>query len=318
MRAGADAPDSGRVKESAPWSYDEAFCRNLGLISPTEQQRLRNSRVAIAGMGGVGGIDMVALARMGIGKFTIADPDVFEIRNSNRQYGAMRSANGQAKAEVMRNIVHDINPEAEIRAFCEPIGKENAATFLEGADVLVDGIDAFEIDLRRLLYREAQQRGIYALGAGPLGFSTAWVVFDPKGMTFDRYFDLSDAMNTVDKFVAFIAGIAPSATHRRSIDLSYVDIENRTGPSVGLACHLASGVVAAEVLKILLGHGRVYAAPYFHQFDAYRSIYVRKRLRCGNRHPLQRVKRRLLARYINRRSAGVIPGLRYHRTEPSY
>lgn len=207
---------------------------------------------------------MVALARMGIGKFTIADPDVFEIRNSNRQYGAMRSTNGQAKAEVMRNIVHDINPEAEIRAFCEPIGKENAATFLEGADVLVDGIDAFEIDLRRLLYREAQQRGIYALGAGPLGFSTAWVVFDPKGMTFDRYFDLSDAMNTVDKFVAFIAGIAPSATHRRSIDLSYVDIENRTGPSVGLACHLASGVVAAEVLKILLGHGRVYAAPYFH------------------------------------------------------
>lgn len=102
MRAGADAPDSGRVKESAPWSYDEAFCRNLGLISPTEQQRLRNSRVAIAGMGGVGGIDMVALARMGIGKFTIADPDVFEIRNSNRQYGAMRSTNGQAKAEVMR------------------------------------------------------------------------------------------------------------------------------------------------------------------------------------------------------------------------
>lgn len=94
---------------------------------------------------------MVALARMGIGKFTIADPDVFEIRNSNRQYGAMRSTNGQAKAEVMRNIVHDINPEAEIRAFCEPIGKENAATFLEGADVLVDGIDAFEIDLRRLL-----------------------------------------------------------------------------------------------------------------------------------------------------------------------
>lgn len=238
MRAGADAPDSGRVKESAPWSYDEAFCRNLGLISPTEQQRLRNSRVAIAGMGGVGGIDMVALARMGIGKFTIADPDVFEIRNSNRQYGAMRSTNGQAKAEVMRNIVHDINPEAEIRAFCEPIGKENAATFLEGADVLVDGIDAFEIDLRRLLYREAQQRGIYALGAGPLGFSTAWVVFDPKGMTFDRYFDLSDAMNTVDKFVAFIAGIAPSATHRRSIDLSYVDIENRTGPSVA---RLSSG-----------------------------------------------------------------------------
>lgn len=129
MRAGADAPDSGRVKESAPWSYDEAFCRNLGLISPTEQQRLRNSRVAIAGMGGVGGIDMVALARMGIGKFTIADPDVFEIRNSNRQYGAMRSTNGQAKAEVMRNIVHDINLKQKSVLSANLLGKRMQLPF---------------------------------------------------------------------------------------------------------------------------------------------------------------------------------------------
>ena len=247
------------------------------------------------------GIDLVALARSGIGKFTIADPDVFEIRNINRQYGATRSNQGRSKAEVMCEIVRDINPDAEIRVFREALGPENAEAFLDGADVLVDGIDAFEIDLRRLLFRKARERGIHALGAGPVGFSTVWVIFGPHGMSFDRYFDLSDRMNAIEKFVAYVVGMAPSTLQRKYMDLAYLDVENRTGPSAGLACHLASGVVAAEVLKILLHRGRVYTAPFYHQFDAYLGRLVRKRLLGGNRHPLQRVKRRWLINYIARR-----------------
>ena len=284
------------------WSYREAFTRNLGLISSAEQERLRASRVAIAGLGGVGGIDLVALARLGIGKFTIADPDIFEMRNTNRQYGAMVSTEGRYKADVMRQIVHDINPEADVRVFREPIGPENADAFMEGADVLVDGIDAFEIDLRRLLFRKARDRAIHALGAGPVGFSTVWVIFGPKSMTFDRYFDLSDRMNDIEKFVAYVVGMAPASLQRNYMNLAYLDVENRTGPSAGLACHLASGVVAAEVLKILLQRGRIRAAPFYHQFDAYRGRYVCKRLAAGNRNPLQRLKRRWLVNYIARRA----------------
>lgn len=283
------------------WSYGEAFSRNLGLISLAEQDKLRQSRVAIAGLGGVGGIDLVALARLGIGKFSIADPDVFEARNTNRQYGATRSAQGRQKAKVMQQIVEDINPEAEIRVFTDPLGPENADAFLEGASVLVDGIDAFEIDLRRVLFRKARARGIYALGAGPVGFSTVWVIFSPDGISFDRYFDLSDEMDAVEKFVAYVAGMAPSSLQRGYMDLAHLDVKNRSGPSASLACHLASGVVGAEVLKILLGRGRIYAAPHYHQFDAYLGRYVRKRLFGGNRHPLQRIKRRWLVNYIRRR-----------------
>jgi molybdopterin/thiamine biosynthesis adenylyltransferase len=283
------------------WSYGAAFSRNLGLISLTEQEKLRSSRVAIAGLGGVGGIDLVSLARLGIGKFSIADPDIFETRNTNRQYGATRSAQGRFKVEVMRDIVVDINPQAEIRVFKEPIGPENATRFLEGADVLVDGIDAFEIDLRRLLFRKARELGIHALGAGPVGFSTVWVIFAPGGMTFDRYFDLSDGMDAVEKFVAYVAGMAPTSLQRSYMDLRYLDVKNRTGPSAGLACHLASGVVAAEVLKIILRRGRLYTAPYYHQFDAYLGRFVRKRLLLGNRHPLQRLKRRWLVNYLRAR-----------------
>src|SRR5687767_11721207 len=194
-----------KQEEVRAWSYQEAFSRNLGLITAAEQERLHSSRVAVAGLGGVGGIDLVALARLGIGRFTIADPDVFEMRNTNRQYGATRSAEGKHKADVMCSIVRDINPEAEVRVCREALGPGNADAFLEGADVLVDGIDAFEIDLRRLLYSKARQLGIHALGAGPVGFSTVWVIFSPDSMTFDRYFDLSDEMDDVEKFVAYVA-----------------------------------------------------------------------------------------------------------------
>jgi len=288
-------------KGAATWSYSEAFCRNLGLVNAAEQEQLRSSHVAVAGLGGVGGVDLVALARLGIGKFTIDDPDIFEMRNTNRQYGAMRSTEGRYKSDVMREIVHDINPEAEIRVFQKPLERQNVGAFLEGVDVLVDGIDAFEIDVRRLLFSKAREMGIHALGAGPVGFSTVWIIFGPSGMSFDRYFDLSDRLNSVEKFVAYLVGMAPSLLHRGYTDLSYLDVTNHTGPSAGLSCHLASGVVAAEVLKILLRRGRVFTAPYYHQFDAYVGRMVRKRLLGGNRHPLQRIKRRWLLNYIRRR-----------------
>ena len=288
------------VDEIERWDYHTAFSRNLGLVTPQEQQRLRNSRVAVVGMGGVGGIDLVTLARLGIGRFTIADPDRFEVANTNRQYGATRSTVGRLKAEVMAEILTEINPEIDVRVHNVPIGPENAEDFLADADVLVDGIEAFEIDIRRLLFRLAAEKGIHALGAGPVGFSTAWVIFRPDGMSFDQYFDLHDGMDSRAKFAAYLVGMAPKATHRSYMDLSYVDFKQRTGPSAALACQLCAGVVGAEVLKILLERGSVRAAPYYHQFDAFLNRYVCRRLHGGNRHPLQRLKRYWLTQFLRK------------------
>ena len=73
---------------SAPpedFSYDEAFSRNLGWVTEAEQARLRRTRVCIAGLGGVGGVYLLTLARLGIGAFSIADFDSFALANFNRQ-----------------------------------------------------------------------------------------------------------------------------------------------------------------------------------------------------------------------------------------
>ena len=279
----------------ARWNYHEATCCHAGLINSDEQEVLRSSHVGVIGMGGVGGVDLVTLARLGIGHFTIADPDVFEMANINRQYGAMSSTLCQYKVDVMASIVRDINPTVDLHVMRETVGPRNIGEFMYGVDVLVDGIDAFAVDTRRMAYRYARDHGIYALGAGPVGFSTVWVVFSPNGMTFDEYFDLRDGMDHVDMFAAYIVGMAPKATHRSYMDLTKVDVASHRGGSLGLACQLSGGVVAAEVAKILLGRGPVRCAPCYHQFDAYWGRLATGRLRWGNRGPLQRIKRRVFA-----------------------
>lgn len=288
-----ETPQPSARPKARSWTYESAFCRNLGLINETDQQRLRNSRVAIAGMGGVGGVHLITLARLGIGAFHISDPDTFDVPNFNRQYGANLRTLGANKADVMATECRAINPDVNLRVFTEPITPANVGEFLDGTQLLIDAIDFFAMDARRMVFREARARGMWALTAGPIGFSTAWLVFSPTGMTFDEYFDLRDDMDDLDKMIAFLVGLAPRATQRVYADMTKVDPQNRRGPSTGLACHLASGVAAAESLKILLGKGTVRPAPHYFQFDAYRQMLCRGKLWWGNRNPLQRLKRRI-------------------------
>ena len=280
------------------WSYDVAFRRNLGLIDEAEQAKLRHSRVAIAGMGGVGGVHLITLARLGIGAFHIADPDQFETANFNRQYGAMVRNLGQDKVDVMAQEALQINPDLQLKTFSGAIDERTVGEFLEGVDVFIDGIDFFCIAARKLLFREACKRGIWSITAGPLGFSTAWLVFDPKGMSFDEYFDLRDDLPEVEQVAAMAVGLCPAATHIKYLDLRHVDLKSGRGPSAGLACQLCSGVAAAEVLKILCNRGTLRPAPYYCQFDAYRQMFRRGYLWWGNRHPLQRLKRAILRKRL--------------------
>ena len=275
------------------WNYSEAFSRNLGLISPDEQERLRHCRVAIPGMGGVGGMHLMTLARLGVGKFRIADADSFEVKNFNRQFGSTIDNLGRPKAEVLKASAQGVNPELEIDAITEFVSSENVHQFLDGADLLIDSVDFFAFEARRMLFREARNRGIWTVTAGPIGFSTAWLAFDPNGMSFDDYFDIHDGMEPVDLFCAFALGLAPRATHLPYFDFSYVESSGR-GPSVAAACNLASGVVGAEAIKILLGRGKVRAAPCYAQFDANRCLLRKGRMPFGNRNPIQRLKRLIM------------------------
>jgi len=283
------------------WSYKTAFSRHTGLFAPEEQQRLRNSRVAIIGMGGVGGVHLITLTRMGISAFNIADPDTYELSNFNRQYGANLHTLGRPKVDVMAENALAINPDLDVNRFHEPISPDNVDQFLDGADILIDGVDFFAIEARRLVFREARRRGLWAITAGPHAFSTAWLVFSPDGMSFDEYFDINDSMDETEKIVAFAVGCVPSPIHLAYLDLSkYFQPGAKKGASLGLACQLSSGIVGTEVAKILLDRPGVRPAPWYFQFDAHRQIFRKGRLWWGNRHPRQQLKRWWLSRQMNR------------------
>ncbi|MGP8320588.1 MAG: ThiF family adenylyltransferase, partial [Methanosarcinaceae archaeon] len=80
----------------------EAFSRNIGILTQTEQDKLADAKVAIPGMGGVGGVHLITMTRSGVGKFHIADLDTYEPVNINRQFGARVPDFGRSKIEVMK------------------------------------------------------------------------------------------------------------------------------------------------------------------------------------------------------------------------
>lgn len=289
----ASLPQAGAV---AAWSYEAAFARHQGIFTLAEQARLRGSRVAVAGLGGAGGSHVAALARLGIGSLHLADPDTFDIVNLSRQHGASMHTLGMNKARVLAEQARAINPDIQTQIFTEPVSRANIDAFLDGVTVLVDAVDFFAIESRRLIFSEAKKRNIWAVTACPLGFSTAWLIFDPAGPGFDEYFDINDSTSPLERLVAFAVGLAPAATHRNQIDLTKVDPVGNKGPALGLSCGLCSGVAASEVVKIILGRQPIYSVPWYCQFDAYRCLFRRGYYWGGNRHPWQRFKRWWLRR----------------------
>lgn len=279
-----------------PFSYDEAFQRNVGWVTEWEQQVLAGKKVAIAGMGGVGGLHLLTLTRLGIGAFHIADLDRFEIANFNRQVGATLSTLGKPKVDVLADMARDINPQVNITCWPGGVQREDIGAFLDGVDLFIDGLDFFVLDIRAKVFARCRELGIPAITAAPIGFSAGFLVFTPDGMTFEDYFRL-EGRTPEEQYLNFFLGLVPKALQRTYlVDPSRLDLAAQRGPSSTIGCQLCASVAGAEAIKILLGRGRVRAAPWYHQFDAYRGKFVVGKLRWGNRSPLQRLKAAAVSR----------------------
>ena len=274
---------------SEPFIYDKAFARNIGWVTGAEQQILRGKRVAIAGAGGVGGVHLMTLVRLGVGSFHIADFDKFDLANFNRQVGAMQSTRGLPKIEVMAGMARDVNPELEIKLFSNGIDAGNLEEFFEGVDIYIDSLDFFAFEIRQKTFALCAQRGIPATTVAPLGMGAALLNFLPGQMTFEEYFGWGD-LPEEDKAIRFVVGLAPAGLHRPYLVVpSAVNFAERRGPSTIMACQLCAGIAATETLKILLGRGEVRAAPHGMQFDAYRNKLARTWRPGGNNNPIQRL-----------------------------
>jgi hypothetical protein len=281
--------ESLRGAMTAEFSYSDAFERNLGWFTEDEQQDLRNKTIAIAGMGGVGGVHLLTLVRLGFQNFRIADLDIFEVPNFNRQVGAMTSTLGQPKVGVLAKMARDINPQANIVEFPDGITADNLDSFIEGSDLFIDGFDFFVLDIRRKTFARCRQLDIPAVTAAPIGMGVAFLAFTKDGMSFEDYFRF-EHKSELRQYINFLIGLAPSGMHSKYlVDPSRLDIPKRKTPSTIIGVQLCASFTAAQVVKLLLKRGEIRAAPFHYHFDAYLNIFKAK-VQPGNGGILQRWK----------------------------
>jgi molybdopterin/thiamine biosynthesis adenylyltransferase len=281
------------------FNYQQAFSRNLGWVTEEEQNQLQSKRIAIAGAGGVGGVHLLTLARLGIANFNIADFDDFEIHNFNRQSGAFMSTINQQKVDVMERMARDINPEADIKSFPKGVFEYNVDEFLEGVDLYVDALDFFALEARKTVFRKCYEKNIPVVTAAPLGMGCAFLCFMPNKMSFEEYFRFEDKKTEDDQLIQFLIGLSPAMLQRPYlVDKTRVSFTEKRGPSTPMAVNLCAGIAGTYALKILLNRGEVLCAPYGLHFDAYRNKFVKTWRPFGNAGLIPRIMFHIAKRIV--------------------
>ena len=156
------------------------FSRTELLLGKEAMNKLENSRVAVFGIGGVGGYVCEALARSGVYSFDLIDDDKVCLTNLNRQIIATRKTVGQYKAEVMRDRILEINPKADVRIHKCFYLPENATDFnFNEYDYVVDAVDTVTAKIELIM--RAKESGtpiISSMGAGNKLDASAFRVAD--------------------------------------------------------------------------------------------------------------------------------------------
>ncbi len=208
----------------------ERYHRNLGVISPLEQVKLLQSKVAIIGAGGLGGTILELLTRMGIGKLIIADKDIVVDSNLNRQILSNETNLGQIKSEAAVKRVKEINSSVEILGHSVFINSDNVKKIIEGAEVVIDALD--NLPSRFVLQKACRDLKIPLVHGAIAGFNGQLTTIFPE-----------------DKGLELIYGSNKDLPeHGSELELG--------APTVTPA--LIASLEAQEVIKILLKRGKLF------------------------------------------------------------
>lgn len=235
------------------------FDRNIGVWSEDFQDRLQRVEIGIAGVGGAAHAAIDILLRNGVKRFRLADPDSFEIHNLQRQILATRKDLGCNKAEVVREHILSVNPEAEVVVYSEGLNDDNIVPFLEGLDYVIEALDISVLSVKRQLHHHARQLKMPSITSPIVGCGAGLLVFFPDGMSFDEYFDFQhQGRMSPDRLTSSIPDYFQPNFFTR--------MQKGTVPTTTDGAYL-TGVLTAGVIKRMLWGKRVAGAPIIHQVD---------------------------------------------------
>jgi molybdopterin/thiamine biosynthesis adenylyltransferase len=292
------------MSERPSFSYDEMVTRNAGFLTPAEQRTLRDGRVFVCGVGGMGGAALQSLVRAGVGHFALADMDVFETSNLNRQLFATLDTIGQPKIEATCAAISRINPDIGLATY-GPEWVERLDAILPLHQIVINGMDDLAAGIA--LYRKAREHGATVIDAytSPLPSVTVVRPTDPRPEERLGYptvgVDWRDV--TAEQAAACKAAEAlyviihsSSADHIDHVLAAGLIAGTRTRPSFAPMVIETGTLMAFEAVKLLLGresgvdHRGVFLNPWTMAVERPRTAPVAWMR--------ERVARRLLARMM--------------------
>jgi molybdopterin-synthase adenylyltransferase len=241
--------------------YAELTGRNIGFVTETEQHSLRRAAVFVCGIGGMGGACLNSLARAGVMRFAVADPDTFERSNMNRQLFAFLSNVGRRKVDATSALLRDINPEIAIESHGGDCS-EHLDKILVGYSIVVNGMD--DIAAAIVLYRKARKHGATVVDAYPSPLPSVAVVRpgDPRPEERLAYPTVNRARENftselirdcLRREIEYVMTHSSSAAH---LDLDIAaEVLAGTRPRMSFAppVIITGNLMALEVINLILG-----------------------------------------------------------------
>ncbi|MFP4213010.1 MAG: HesA/MoeB/ThiF family protein [Desulfohalobiaceae bacterium] len=161
------------------------YLRNMQGFSLQEQLKLLRSRLAMVGLGGLGGVLLELLSRLGVGRIKAADGDVFAEHNLNRQLLCSTDNLGRSKAEAAQARCRQVNPAVELETVPGFLQEEDYPEFLQGQDLVLDALGGLQV--RRILQNQAGNAGLVLVSgalAGEMGYVSTVSPGDPGLLPF--------------------------------------------------------------------------------------------------------------------------------------
>ncbi len=182
--------DASKVIRLTPKDEDAAYYRertdrNIGWITPAEQELLKGSIVGIAGCGGMGAQLAEKFLRLGVGEIRIADSEAFDISNINRQFAATRKTVGVSKALATAQMLREVSDDTTIVVYKEGITVDTVDAFTSGCDVICDEIEFWAVGPRILLHQQARKLNVPVFNCNTVGFGTRLFLFTPESATME-------------------------------------------------------------------------------------------------------------------------------------
>jgi molybdopterin/thiamine biosynthesis adenylyltransferase len=237
----------------------DRFMRSLGILTQSQLEKVNKTQVAVAGLG-LGGSIFLNLVRLGFEKFHIADPDIFERTNINRQRLAQEENLGRRKDKCSQEEASRINPEVQIKTFSDGVRLDNLDEFLNGIDWVVDVVDVFALPEKLALHAEARKKKIPVISCATLGFSGSVVVFTSETASFAELTGMDPRAHFTENLEKFLCFIAPEIPAYMQNQLFSAMDRSTHIPFVVPGGEIAAAFCATEIVKNIIGAGqRVYA-----------------------------------------------------------